>query len=96
VRLSADGSWVHLEVEDTVTSRCRKIPKAPFDPLAKRERFVGTALGLAISKRIAEEVGGRIDAGKRGTPSERCSDSPLRLRRVAETEVVDELNELTS
>lgn len=65
VRLSADGSAVHLEVEDNRDDPVSSDPEASFDPFAKRERFVGTALGLAISKRIAEEVGGRIDAETR-------------------------------
>jgi C4-dicarboxylate-specific signal transduction histidine kinase len=65
VRLLADGSSVHLEVEDNRDEPVSEDPEASFDPLAKRERFVGTALGLAISKRIAEEVGGKIVAETR-------------------------------
>jgi C4-dicarboxylate-specific signal transduction histidine kinase len=61
VRLFAAASSVRLEVEDNRDDPVAEDPEASFDPLAKRERFVGTALGLAISKRIAEEVGGRID-----------------------------------
>jgi two-component system NtrC family sensor kinase len=65
VRLLAVGSSVHLEVEDNRDDPMAENLAVSFDPLAKRERFVGTALGLAISKRIAEEVGGRIDAETR-------------------------------
>ncbi|HEX4341413.1 MAG TPA: response regulator [Polyangiaceae bacterium] len=66
VRLTSEDSSVNLEVEDNrdepVSSEL-----VSFDPFAKRERFVGTAFGLAISKRIAEEVGGRIDAETRAS-----------------------------
>jgi signal transduction histidine kinase len=61
VRLCPDGGTVRLEVEDNRSEPVSGRTDVAFDPLAKRERVGGTALGLAISKRIAEEVGGRID-----------------------------------
>jgi signal transduction histidine kinase len=65
VRLATEGSSVRLEVEDNRDDPVALDPEAAFDPLAKRERIVGTALGLAISKRIVEELGGRIDVETR-------------------------------
>lgn len=65
VRLFAEHGSVVLEVEDNRDVAVSQDPATSFDPLVKRERFVGTALGLAISKRIAEEVGGRIEVDAR-------------------------------
>jgi signal transduction histidine kinase len=65
VRLASHRGAVILEVEDNRDIPVSEDLSASFDPLAKRERFVGTALGLAISKRIAEEVHGRIEAESR-------------------------------
>jgi len=65
VRLASDKGAVTLEVEDNRDVPVSQDLSVSFDPFAKRERFVGTALGLAISKRIAEEVGGRIEAESR-------------------------------
>jgi len=67
VRLASEGSSVQLEVEDNRDEPVSSDLAASFDPLSKRERFVGTALGLAISKRIAEELSGRIDAETRAS-----------------------------
>jgi C4-dicarboxylate-specific signal transduction histidine kinase len=67
VRLSTQGAYACLEVEDNRDDPVSDGASVSFDPLAKRERFVGTALGLAISKRIAEEVGGRVEAELRAS-----------------------------
>jgi signal transduction histidine kinase len=65
VRLTAEAGWVRLEVEDNRDDPVSRDLARAFDPLSKRERFLGTSLGLAISKRIAEELGGRIEAETR-------------------------------
>jgi two-component system C4-dicarboxylate transport sensor histidine kinase DctB len=65
VRLAAERGAVILEVADNRDIPVSEDLSASFDPLVKRERLVGTALGLAISKRIAEEVSGRIEAESR-------------------------------
>lgn len=65
VRLAGDGGNVIFEVADSGPG----IPEAHlprlFDPFFTTKGSEGAGLGLAISRRIVEEMGGRIEAANR-------------------------------
>jgi signal transduction histidine kinase len=63
VRLFPRATCVCLEVEDNGIPIPEQSLAVLFDPLANRgSQGGGNRLGLAISKRIVEELGGRIEA----------------------------------
>jgi signal transduction histidine kinase len=76
VRLFPRAASVCLEVEDNGVSMSESSFAHLFDPLKHRSlQGGGSPLGLAISKHIVEELGGRIEA-------ERPSEGGTRLRLV--------------
>ncbi len=62
VRLFAHHQNVVLEVLDGGASADHEILNRLFDPLYSSKNDGGAGLGLAISRRIAEELGGRLEA----------------------------------
>ena len=61
VRLFQRGMYVCMEVEDNGVPIPQESIGHMFDPLSQHVQS-GNRLGLAISKRIVEELGGRIEA----------------------------------
>jgi signal transduction histidine kinase len=74
VRLFPRAGYVCMEVEDNGVPIPLEAIGHMFDPLSQRVQS-GNRLGLAISKRIVEELGGRIDA-------EQLAEGGTRLRLV--------------
>jgi two-component system NtrC family sensor kinase len=62
VRLFSRSTYVCMEVEDNGIPIPQEWLGPMFDPLTSRNTQSGNRLGLAISKRIVEELGGRIEA----------------------------------
>jgi len=54
----ADGAWFRFSADQV---------SRHFDPFSPAGRDRGAGLGLAISKTIVEEIGGRIEAENRPT-----------------------------
>ncbi|HEY4012896.1 MAG TPA: ATP-binding protein [Polyangiaceae bacterium] len=74
VRLFPRAAYVCMEVEDNGVPIPKESIGHMFDPLSQRVES-GNRLGLAISKRIVEELGGRLDA-------EQLAEGGTRLRLV--------------
>jgi signal transduction histidine kinase len=62
LRMFAQEQFVCVEVEDNGIAIPTESLARLFDPLTNRDPTSGNRLGLAISKRIVEELGGRIEA----------------------------------
>ncbi len=62
VRLYFDEPWVRLEFVDSGPALSGEFGKQAFDPFRRPRGPRGFGLGLAISKTIVEEVGGRLEA----------------------------------
>jgi C4-dicarboxylate-specific signal transduction histidine kinase len=62
VRMFTKNEFVCVEVEDNGIAIPSESLACLFDPLTNRNPLDGNRLGLAISKRIVEELGGRIEA----------------------------------
>src|ERR1700690_1304057 len=62
LRMFTRDEFVCVEVEDNGIAIPAESLARLFDPLTNRDRTDGSRLGLAISKRIVEELGGRIEA----------------------------------
>jgi two-component system sensor histidine kinase/response regulator len=62
VRLFFDEPWVRLEFADSGPPLSDDFGKQTFDPFGRTRGPRGFGLGLAISKTIVEEVGGRLEA----------------------------------
>ena len=62
LRMFPRNEFVCMEVEDNGIAIPAESLARLFDPLTNRDRTDGSRLGLAISKRIVEELGGRIEA----------------------------------
>jgi two-component system, NtrC family, C4-dicarboxylate transport sensor histidine kinase DctB len=75
LRLFPRDAFVCVEVEDNGVPIPADSFAQLFDPLRPRGGQGGNRLGLAISKRIVEELGGRIEA-------ERPAEGGTRLRLV--------------
>jgi signal transduction histidine kinase len=94
VCLRCEGSSIHLEVSDN--GPAIPAPDLPhlFDPFHASSSRRGTGIGLAISKTIIEEAGGRIEAANhpRGgaffrvvLPATAAVRAPIERRAVPET-----------
>jgi signal transduction histidine kinase len=75
VRLFPRAAFVCMEVEDNGIPIPQSSLAVMFDPLTSPKIGGGSRLGLAISKRIVEELGGRIEA-------ERPAEGGTRLRLI--------------
>ena len=62
LRMFPSDSTVCIEIEDNGVAIPAESLARLFDPLSHREPAESNRLGLAISKRIVEELGGRIEA----------------------------------
>jgi len=60
VRLTQDGDFAKLEVEDTGPGIAPDVTRHIFDPFFTTKSDGGTGLGLAITKKIVDELGGTI------------------------------------
>jgi signal transduction histidine kinase len=60
LRLRQEGSQARLDVEDTGPGMPREVLSHIFEPFFTTKADGGTGLGLAVSKRIVEELGGTI------------------------------------
>jgi len=67
IRLVPEEGWVRFEVADSGPGIPPELLPHVFDPFAPAGRDRGAGLGLAISKTIVEEIGGRIEAENRPT-----------------------------
>jgi C4-dicarboxylate-specific signal transduction histidine kinase len=67
IRLVPEDGWVRFEVADTGPGIPPQLLAHVFDPFSPAGRDRGAGLGLAISKTIVEEIGGRIEAENRPT-----------------------------
>jgi len=66
-RLSGDGPWVYIRVEDTGAGVPNSRLEAIFEPFVQADMtltrpYGGTGLGLAISRRLARLMGGDVTA----------------------------------
>jgi C4-dicarboxylate-specific signal transduction histidine kinase len=73
LRMFPKDAFVCIEVEDNGIAIPDESLSRLFEPLSNRDPTSGNRLGLAISKRIVEEHGGRIEA-------ERPAEGGTRLR----------------
>jgi C4-dicarboxylate-specific signal transduction histidine kinase len=80
LRLFPRDAFVCVEVEDNGVPIPEESFALLFDPLRTPNGHTGNRLGLAISKRIVEELGGRIEA-------ERPSEGGTRLRLVLPADI---------
>ncbi|HUR59496.1 MAG TPA: cyclic nucleotide-binding domain-containing protein [Opitutaceae bacterium] len=64
LRFAASDDVLRLEVEDTGPGIDPRIADRLFEPFATYGKEQGTGLGLSICKRIVEDHGGRIFAGR--------------------------------
>ncbi len=67
IRLVAESGWVRFEVADSGPGIASGELDKLFDPFAAAGRDRGAGLGLAISKTIVEQMGGRLEAENRPT-----------------------------
>jgi two-component system, NtrC family, sensor kinase len=67
IRLVSEEKWVRFEVADSGPGLASGEPDKIFDPFAAAGRDRGAGLGLAISRTIVEQMGGRLEAENRPT-----------------------------
>ena len=68
IRLAYEDPWVKIEITDSGPSLTADLLAQDFDPWKRADGPRGLGLGLAISRTIATEIGGRLEAenGPRG------------------------------
>jgi C4-dicarboxylate-specific signal transduction histidine kinase len=68
IRLAYEEPWVKIEITDSGPSLTADLMAQDFDPWKRADGPRGLGLGLAISRTIATEIGGRLEAenGPRG------------------------------
>jgi C4-dicarboxylate-specific signal transduction histidine kinase len=64
VRLKSRDSWVTLEVSDSGPGVNERDRKRIFDPFFTTKADAGTGMGLAISRAIAQELGGTLEVDR--------------------------------
>jgi two-component system, NtrC family, sensor kinase len=64
VRLRSRDSWVTLEVSDSGPGVNERDRKRIFDPFFTTKADAGTGMGLAISRAIAQELGGTLEVDR--------------------------------
>jgi C4-dicarboxylate-specific signal transduction histidine kinase len=86
IRLVPEEGWVRFEVADSGPGIPPELLPHVFDPFSPAGRDRGAGLGLAISKTIVEEIGGRIEAENRPTGGALFR---IRLPAMGDTRIFD-------
>lgn len=82
--ITDDGHWVRVQVADNGVGIDPRRKATLFEPFASTKGMRGTGLGLVVTKKIAEEHGGRVDVESPVTPDGKGSTFTITLPTSAE------------